>query len=389
MEAQSLDQGVYLFAEEVGGPGRTEGGYATLSATCPVGQPCGARIRLIAILVDPVGHPPVDVDYTATAEARFPSSTGPVPSATIDVNVSDVQSRSAASVGMTTTRREEIHVGPDMPRAVRTVHLSLPEGPPEDPTLLPNALIVTRELGEGTSYGPDVTVRSLVDGQELTLPWAAATSPFANCVADAPCETDLELVFDWNGGPVEGSSIEWSLAVWPGVGADEPRPAATIDTPAPDDVSWDGPTLTSSTSGQASVARNGSAFINLNAALDLTDVPQGVGDVEGLVRLTFRAMLAPGADPAAKVRLSIEGNDIELPSPGETLTAYSRASDIICGGRSICQANVGFSVALHPGSADVPEATVDWTADVEFLPFGSGEVPDGAQLDLVVPSAPP
>jgi hypothetical protein len=330
------------------------------------------------------------VEYTATAEAFFQSNGGPAPStAAIGIDVDDVQSRSAASVGLATTEPEEVHLGPDLPRAVRTVHVSLPAGPRDDPILLPNALVVANEPGHGDSFHPNVRVTSLVDGGALDLPWANASSPLADCEVGAACETDLELQFSWGGGPAEGSTIEWSLVVWPGVGADEPRPAATIDPPVPADVSWDGPTLASSTSGQANVTRNRGASINLDATLDLSGVPQAAGDVEGMVRLTFRATLAPGTDPAARVRLSLDGFDLELPGPGETQTVYSRATDIFCGGRTTCPAEETFSISLSTASQDTSEATVDWTADVEFLPLGAGQIPDGATIDLVTPSPPP
>ena len=126
----------------------------------------------------------------------------------------------------------------------------------------------------------------------------------------------------------------------------------------------------------------------LTPALNLSDVPQRVGEVEGLLRLAFRATLAPGTDPTTKVRLSIAGHDIELPAPGQTLTAYSGVSEITCGGRSVCPTDTGFSVGLYR-NVDGPPVVVDWTADVEFLPLGSSELPDDARLDLVLPSPRP
>jgi hypothetical protein len=392
VNGQALDQGVFLIAEEPGVPGRHSEGLSTTqwTATCPVGQPCAATVRLMAILVDPGGHPSVDVQYTATAETRFPSSGGPVPAASIDVDVSDVAAISASSTGPNTTQPEEIHLGPEVPRAIRSVHVSLPVGLPAEPVLLPNVLVLINELGQGTDDHQDILVRRVTGGEAVDVsPSAPLLGPFIDCEVAAPCEADVELQFDWTGGSAEGSSLEWSLAAWPGVGADESAEAANVDSPVATDVSWDRSALMSSLSGQARVTRSGGGFVSLGAALDLSDVPQAAGDVEGLVRLTFRAALSPGTHPAANGRLSIDGNDVLMPSPGASVTVYSLARDVTCGGRSTCSMDNAFSIGLSQDSDEVPEATVDWTADVEFLPLGAGEIPAGARIDLVVAPPPP
>ena len=148
-------------------------------------------------------------------------------------------------MGLGTTQAEEIHLGPDAPRAVRTVHVSLPEGLPADATLLPNALVLTTDVDGDAGYAPGrpgpqrERMAQAADIPSLApLLW-----PFADCQVAAPCEADLELQFDWNGGPAEGSSLEWSLAAWPGVGADEPAEPRRSIRPSRPTCPGTGPSL--------------------------------------------------------------------------------------------------------------------------------------------------
>jgi hypothetical protein len=381
------DPGVLLIAEEVvDHSARLEGlGEVRFETSCPSSEPCGATIRLTAILVDPESNPSVDVTYTTTAETRFPPGKGPIPAAAVAVDVGEVETRQADALGLATMPPVKVELGPDVPRTVQTVHLTLPSGPTADATLAPAVLI----RGEGTAYNAPVSANLTIDGSTVPVYWPSIlVNPFTACRPLEPCDADLTLTFDWNGGAAEGASIDWSVAAWPGVAGEDPVVAPVVGAPVADDVAWDGPRLTASTSGQTTVTRNGGASVDIDATLDLSDVAQRAGGATGLIRMTFRAGLVDGSDPAANIGLTVENNvAVGRVQPGQEAVVYTRARDLACEARSACP--VRFNVILYRPETNSPEATVDWTADIEFLPLTPAGLPDGATLAATRPSPRP
>jgi hypothetical protein len=158
---------------------------------------------------------------------------------------------------------------------------------------------------------------------------------------------------------------------------------ASIGAPVATDVSWVDPAK-ASTTGQTKVTRSGGSRVEFSTVLDMSKVAQGDG-VEGLVRLVLHASLAAGVDPAAEIKFSVgESPDFITVEPGvhpgETIAVYSRAEMLTCAGRSTCP--VTFGVSLIRDSSELPEATVEWTADVEFLPINDHRLADAAKLTI-------
>lgn len=387
VSGQALDVGVVL---RVGDPTTGEGGRSfgvgsvTKEASCEAGEVCGATLRLVAFLIDPVAHPTVDVTWTATAEARFPASGGPVPKAALDVKVGAVESRPAAELSLASRGPETVKVGPDVPRAVRTVHLTLPADAAADWPFEPALLIRLTDLGGGPAWQPPVKVRFLRGSNDSEVTWPAElVSPFSGCAPATPCETDVAIQFDWNGGSAEGTSVEWSLAAWAGRSGGNATDVAAIDAPVAADIAWEDP-VKATTSGQTKVTRSGGSRVEFSTLLDMSDVAQGDG-VEGLVRLVLHASLAADVDPAAEIMFSVgESPDFITVRPGvrsgETIAVYSRAETLVCAGRSTCP--VKFSVNMTRDSSDLPEATVEWVADVEFMPLNGHRLADAAELRI-------
>ena len=388
--AQAEGPGVLLIASDTAS--RTapnqEASQLSHEIACFAGEDCVPAGRLMAILLDPVAHPAVDVGWTASAETRFPE-TGPVPDAAIDVETSEPQTRPAADAGLAITAPERIELGPDTPRAIRTVRLTLPDGPPVDPILDANAFLQMSDLREDPAFRVPAIIR-VMSGDEVVGQGAYPTHlpPFTTCEPGAACEVDLSVVFDWVGGADEVAPIEWSFAAWSGMSAEAADPArepATIVVGSTD-VAWREPPLSATTAGQTRVTRDGGARHQFTATLDLSDVPRGVDAVEGAVRLALRADLAPDSSPDADIRMSVGRDFGSVPiRPGEEAIAYSRIEDIRCTGGSMC--SVEFTAGLSRDAQEDPEASVDWTAAVEFLSL-AGEMPPAARLTVEYQPAP-
>jgi len=382
--------GVLLIASDTAGRTAPHQVASQLSheITCVAAEDCVPAGRLMAILLDPVAHPAVDVAWTASAEIRFPE-TGPVPDAAIDIQTSEPQTRPAADAGLAITAPERIELGPDTPRAIRAVRLTLPDGPPADPILDANAFLQVSDLREDPAFRVPVIIR-VMSGDEIVGQGAYPTHlpPFTSCAPGSACQVDLSVVFDWVGGADEVAPIEWSFAAWSGMSAQETDPArepATIDVGSTD-VAWRGPLLSATTEGQTRVTRDGGARHRFIATLDLSDVPRGIDDLEGLVRLALRADLAPDSSPDADIRMSIgrEFGSVPIPHGGSAL-AYARIEDLRCTGGSTC--TVEFDAGMTRDAQEDPEATVDWTAEVEFLSL-AGEIPPAARLTVEYRPAP-
>jgi hypothetical protein len=390
VQTQYADPGVYLIGEQVGAPGqRSDGiGYGGYTVSCVSGEPCDARIRLTAVLFDP-GIASVDVGYTAAAESWFPPNTGPVPAAKVALDVGEAQTRTAAAFGMVATEPAEIRVGAGVPLAVRTIHLSMPAGPPAATVVEPGALVSVRQPGERPPFESDVEVHYRTGtGDRMRQDQDALRSLFAECEPGTPCSVDLTLEVYWNGGTAaDEASREWIFVAWPGVGAEQPAPAIAIDEPVATDVRWDRPALNASTTGQARASRTQSGRMDVNGALDLSGVPQRLGEIDGLARLVIRASLASDTDPDTVAHFSVQGTPISATlGGGKTTTIYSKAMRLVCQARTICP--VSFSAGAGIGS-DGPEATIDWAADLEFAPLGADELPADAKLVIGSPSPGP
>jgi hypothetical protein len=360
--------------------------FGSWPVDCASGGPCDARFTFRAFLTDP-SDGAQRVTWKATVENRTTAAVAVEPGAALTIDA-DPPAVAADAMASATATFDRITVSRDHPRSVHTVRFSAPFGPPDGDLAAGSLLRVTATASDGEPPPVRMFFRTPPDrAYEMSNYRTTVHNPFYACVGGAtPCEGELQVIFEWSGGPVEREAIiEADLSAWlprpEGVPADAVLDLSVVAS-EPDQS---GAVMRASLSGVFEIDRDVSADgAIVDVVLDQQAVPQG-RPTEGVARATLRTRVVgitpETGDPTVDdidVRLGI---DDAFPASfgampfivGENETIGSPLLEVACQGRSQCPFAFAIGIGKRP---DVKRTIrVEWVLDVELT------LPDGAEFD--------